>query len=378
MQRPPPGLQAPPTSLLVQDRYGAPSALLAGVGSHDTGTTVLDNVLPGPALAGGVSVSMPAPGYHYGYAPWVRSVGRAEVSSVDRRGDVDSAYPPVVAAAPVPPESIGYFPDNRRCPPITQTTSVHPQSNTIAASREQAPGKSATSSDTRSDTMRPCTDQLATLVGALQAPKITIPAFNGDPMSYSRFIRAFEHNIERVITDDASRMAHLTQLCQGEAARVIECCVLMPPELGYPQARELLKERFGDEVIIVDMWVKRLVGDTKALPLQEYADNLRACFGALTSMNALAHLDNSTNLPKLVEKLPGYLQSRWRSLALKLRKEKPSRRPALSDLVEFAQDAALEANDPLYGIKPRKSAQLPVVRGASMMIADSHFAAEME
>ena len=89
---------------------------------------------------------MPAPGYHFGYAPWVRSVGRAEVSSMDKRGDIDSAYPPVVAAAPVPPVSIGYFPDSRRClPTITQTTSVHPQSPTIAASREQAPGKSATS-----------------------------------------------------------------------------------------------------------------------------------------------------------------------------------------------------------------------------------------
>ena len=85
---------------------------------------------------------------------------------------------------------------------------------------------------------------------------------------------------------------------------MIECCLLMPPEVGYPQTRELLKEQFGDEVIIVDMWVKRLVGETKTLSLQEYADNLRACYGALTSINTLAHLDNSTNLPKLVEKLP--------------------------------------------------------------------------
>ena len=55
------------------------------------------------------------------------------------------------------------------------------------------------------------------------------------------------------------------------------------------------------------------------------------------SMNALAHLDNSMNLPTLVDKLPGYLRSRWRSLALKL----------------FILDAALEANDPLYRIKAR-------------------------
>ena len=154
--------------------------------------------------------------------------------------------------------------------------------------------------------------------------------------------------------------------------------MLMPPELGYPRARELLRNRFGDEIIIVDLWVRRLVGENRTVPLQEYADNLRSCFEALTAMNALTHLDNSTNLPKLVERLPGYLQSRWRGLALQLRKERPARRPALADLVEFVQDAALEANDPLYGIKPRKSAQPPVVRGASMMIADAHFAADAD
>ena len=87
-QWPPPGLQAPPTSALLQDRSRVPSAMLAGVGSRDAGTTVLDTVLPGPALAGGVSVSVPAPGYHqgyhHGYAPWISSVGRAEGSSTDK------------------------------------------------------------------------------------------------------------------------------------------------------------------------------------------------------------------------------------------------------------------------------------------------------
>ena len=119
------------------------------------------------------------------------------------------------------------------------------------------------------------------------------------------------------------------------------------------------------------MWVRRLVGETRTVPLQEYADNLRSCYEALTTMNALAHLDNSTNLPKLVDKLPGYLQSRWRGLALKLRKETPPRRPALCDLVEFVEDAALEVNDPLYGIKPRKQAQPPIVRSTSLAVANA-------
>ena len=87
---------------------------------------------------------------------------------------------------------------------------------------------------------------------------------------------------------------------------------------------------------------------------------------ALMSMDALTHLDNSTNLPKLVDKLPGYLQSRWRGLALKLWKESPPRRPALVDLVEFVEDAALEANDPLFGVKQRKPQP---TKGTSLVIA---------
>ena len=43
----------------------------------------------------------------------------------------------------------------------------------------------------------------------------------------------------------------------------------MPPELGYPQARELLRSRFGDEIIIVDLWVRRLVGKNRTVTLQE-------------------------------------------------------------------------------------------------------------
>ena len=80
------------------------------------------------------------------------------------------------------------------------------------------------------------------LIGTLQTPKVVIPSFNGDPMGYICFIRAFEHNIEWVIMENTSRMAHLAQLCTGKAAHVIECCLLMPLELGYLQARELLRD----------------------------------------------------------------------------------------------------------------------------------------
>ena len=120
----------------------------------------------------------------------------------------------------------------------------------------------------------------------------------------------------------------------------------MTPKLGHLKARELLAKLFWDDLIIVDLCFKRIIEETRTLPLQEYADNLCSCYEALASIDALTHLDNSKTLPKLVDKLHGYLQSQWRSLALNLRKESPPRRPALVDLA-FVQDTALEANDPL-------------------------------
>ena len=108
-KRPPPGLPSPPVTS-GQDTY-APSALLTGAGSRDAGTTVLDTVLPGPAPAGGVSVSKPAPGYHFGYTH-VNSLRGAEGSGMDILDS--SAYQPMYTTVSAPPASIGYFPEGRR------------------------------------------------------------------------------------------------------------------------------------------------------------------------------------------------------------------------------------------------------------------------
>ena len=156
-KRPPPGLPAPHTS--IQDT-NAP-VLLTGAGSRDAGTSVMDTVLPGPALAGGLSVSMPAPGYHQGYHlgyhsgyTQVNSLRGAEVSGMDIQ---DSAYQPMYATVSAPPASISYFPEGSRylptvAPMDTSCSHAHP----VATAREQPPGNSAPCTDTRSDSTGPC------------------------------------------------------------------------------------------------------------------------------------------------------------------------------------------------------------------------------
>ena len=65
-------------------------------------------------------------------------------------------------------------------------------------------------------------NNLEALIGVLQAPKVDLPTFKGDPMQYHIFMRAFDDNVERVISDPSSKLARLMQLCTGEAARVIQ------------------------------------------------------------------------------------------------------------------------------------------------------------
>ena len=75
--------------------------------------------------------------------------------------------------------------------------------------------------------------QQAMMMGALQAPKIELMEFHGDPMLYHAFIRSFEENVEKMLPDDGARLARLMHLCKGEAGRAIRCCNLMNPEQGY-------------------------------------------------------------------------------------------------------------------------------------------------
>ena len=113
---------------------------------------------------------------------------------------------------------------------------------------------------------------LAALIGVLQAPKVDLPTFKGDPMQYHIFMRAFDNNVGRTISDPSSKLACLMQLCTGEAARVIQGCTLMSPERGYVRARQLLKDRYGDEFMIAELWGQRLLSTSNRMTLREFAD----------------------------------------------------------------------------------------------------------
>ena len=193
------------------------------------------------------------------------------------------------------------------------------------------------------------------LIEILQAPKAELPIFDGDPLKYYVFIRSFENSVERVVDNDTAKLTRLMQFCRGKALSLLQCCTFMEPAAGYAKAKELLKERYGNNCAISKAWIDKVtqgqvIKPNANGPIREYADDLRNCYETLKAMDreCLTEINASSNLLRLVERLPSYLKNRWKKEVRDIRKFK-ERNPVFEDVVKFVEEAAEEANDPVYG-----------------------------
>ncbi|XP_064635262.1 uncharacterized protein LOC135492633 [Lineus longissimus] len=189
------------------------------------------------------------------------------------------------------------------------------------------------------------------LLDTLQLPKVDLMTFDGDPSKYWMFIRAFEHSVDKHTLDDSVKLSRLLRFCTGKARRVIESCAVKEPAAGYKLARSLLKDRFGNDFVVSQTWVDKITNrkpirasDPEAL--RDLADDLRNCVETLTSMGRLDRL-NENSLVQIIERLPLYLQNKWKGAAYKIRQE--ARSPSIQDMLWFVSKAADEANDPVFG-----------------------------
>lgn len=191
------------------------------------------------------------------------------------------------------------------------------------------------------------------LIDAIRLPTTQLPSFDGDPLKYWSFIRTFDNIMETGNIESSAKLVRLIQACTGKAKKVIECCLVMNADEGYKRARELLRERFGDEYMISNSWIAKITQFKVIRPnererLQEFADELKNCQETLRCMGYLEEANNQTVLVKVLEQLPNYLQQRFKKDAQQIR-ERERRSPRFSDIVTFVRQAAAESNDPVFG-----------------------------
>ena len=102
-------------------------------------------------------------------------------------------------------------------------------------------------------------DGFKQLIDMMSLPKPSLITFSGDPMQYHVFMNSFKTCIGSAAVSDASKLNRLLELCQGKARTVLMPCALGDPTKGYKAALKLLEDRFGNDYVISEAWVNKIV-----------------------------------------------------------------------------------------------------------------------
>ena len=189
------------------------------------------------------------------------------------------------------------------------------------------------------------------LLSLLNLPKVELEVFDGNPLRYHQFIKAFDVNVDRVCTDSDLKLSRLMQYTSSVAKEAIRGCLLIGGEEGYKEARSLLSERFGNPHLVAERLMKDLKSDKHVRSpqeIQQLSDDLRNTKLVLTQLKMLHEVNSQSTILEIVERLPVYVQNRWKRNAFDIKKENACY-PDFEDLVEFVQEIAGEVNDPVYG-----------------------------
>lgn len=115
----------------------------------------------------------------------------------------------------------------------------------------------------------------------MSLPPRDMPTFEGDPLHYRSFIKAFEQGVEEK-AGKADCLYYLEQFTRGQPRELVHSCQHMAPEHGYVMAKELLQKHFGNQYKIASAYMEKALAwqsikseDVKTL--QAYSLFLRGC-----------------------------------------------------------------------------------------------------
>lgn len=189
-------------------------------------------------------------------------------------------------------------------------------------------------------------------VMALTLPQPTVPVFSGDPLHYCDFIRAFEQLIEQKTLIPSARLYYLCQFTSGECNQLVKSCLSMKEQEGYPEARRLLQERYGQAYRIAAAHVQKLIDGPSikaddGQALQQFSIHLTSCKNTLKEIGYLNKLDNPDNLKKIINRLPYGLRLKWRDTVDRIVED--GRDVNVEDVTRFVTAKARAATHPVFG-----------------------------
>ncbi|KAI7814202.1 hypothetical protein IRJ41_010024 [Triplophysa rosa] len=162
-------------------------------------------------------------------------------------------------------------------------------------------------------------------------PKQEIPIFDGNPLHYVSFMRAFEHGVENRTS------------CKKDCLELVRSCQHLAPDVGYSLAKRILREQFGDEYKIATAYMEKVLGwplikTEDAQGLYAYSLFLRACCNIINDVSYMQELNLPSNMRTVVSKLPFKLRERWRERACEIMELNKSTKMASDPVFGCIQD----------------------------------------
>ena len=161
--------------------------------------------------------------------------------------------------------------------------------------------------------------QVTDLHNLINLPKVELVTFHGDPLNYHAFISLFESSVENHCSDGNARLARLLQYTGGKAKRAIHSCANTGGDVGYNEARRILRQRFGDRHIISEAITSKLRNGkpaTKGDDIQALSDELSSCVVTLRELDMLNEVDTQLTIIDIVHRFPRYIQNRWKTTVI--------------------------------------------------------------
>ncbi|GAA53417.1 protein disulfide-isomerase [Clonorchis sinensis] len=186
----------------------------------------------------------------------------------------------------------------------------------------------------------------------LSTSQLETDKFTGTAREFWKFVKIFKTNAAGRLADDTRRLIYVIHCCTGEAKAVIEDCVLLPESGGFEKAKDILHKEFGRPHAIAQSFIHGILvggpsaaGDTDTLRKLVY--EIHSCEINLTQTGYSADLNCSTNLKRIVLRLPRHLQRDRAKVADNILYEQ--KEPSFRQLNQFLErNLSAETNE--YGL----------------------------
>ena len=180
-------------------------------------------------------------------------------------------------------------------------------------------------------------------------PQPRVPTFDGNPVEYRTFARAFENLIESRTSSGTEPLYYLEQYTAGDVKELVRSCHHLAPD----EAWRLIEKKFGDEFRIASAYESKAlnwspVKSEDGSALSRFSVYLASCKNAMKGSPYSSKFDQLDNIQRLIFKLPYSMRERWHRVVDDIM-ELQGRPVKFDNLVSFIDREARIATNPVFG-----------------------------